>query len=88
MRNDLPQKKRRNFDVLVQSPELAVDQTSSLKAQLGERFNVKKNSGLSYEDRELNARVQGLLRPEPGEEVHHKNALSLLGVVHLIMQMM
>ena len=81
MRNDLPQKKRRNFDVLVQSPELAVDQTSSLKAQLGERFNVKKNSGLSYEDRELNARVQGLLRPEPGEEVHHKNALSLLGVV-------
>jgi len=81
VRNDLPQKKRRNFDVLVQSPELAVDQTSSLKAQLGERFNVKKNSGLSYEDRELNARVQGLLRPEPGEEVHHKNALSLLGVV-------
>ena len=44
-----------------------------------------KNSGLSYEDRELNARVIGLLSPEriDGviEEVHHKNALSLLGTV-------
>ncbi len=44
-----------------------------------------KNSGLSYEDRELNARITGLLSPEriDGviEEVHHKNALSLLGTV-------
>ena len=81
MRALLPQAKRRNLDVILQSPELAYDQATALSSQLNDKFNVRKNSGLSYEDRELNARVQGLLRPEEGEEVHHKNALSLLGVV-------
>ena len=81
MRELVPQKKRRNIDVILQSPELAYDQTGALSAQLNSRFNTQKNSGLSYEDRELNARVKGLLSPETGEEVHHKTALSLLGVV-------
>lgn len=79
---------RRDYDVLVQSPELfekSNSQSAALKRQLKAGMPTAKNSGLSYEDRELNARVQGLLSPEriDGviEEVHHKNALSLLGTV-------
>lgn len=84
MRNDF--KNRRDYDVLVQSPELfgkSNSQGGALKRQLKEIFPTTKNSGLSYEDRDLNARLTGLLSPEriDGviEEVHHKNALSLIG---------
>lgn len=84
MRDDFPN--RRDYDVLVQSPELferSNSQGGALKRQLKQMFPTAKNSGLSYEDRELNARLTGLLSPEriDGviEEVHHKNALSLLG---------
>ena len=86
MRDDF--KDRRDYDVLVQSPELfekSNDQAGALKRQLKSRFPVAQNSGLSYDERELNSRVQGLLLPERVdgviEEVHHKNALSLLGTV-------
>lgn len=81
-------KNRRDYDVLVQSPELFEkdnSQSGALKRQLKAAMPTTKNSGLSYEERELNARVAGLLSPEriDGviEEVHHKNALSLLGTV-------
>ncbi len=81
-------KNRRDYDVLVQSPQLFEkdnSQSGALKRQLKAVMPTTKNSGLSYEDRELNARITGLLSPEriDGviEEVHHKNALSLLGTV-------
>ena len=78
----------RDYDVLVQSPELFEKDNSqrlALNRQLRAALPVTKVSGLNYEDRELNARVKGLLSPERidgvTEEVHHKNALSLLGTV-------
>lgn len=77
---------RRDYDVLVQSPRLfekSNSQGSALKRQLKEAMPTALNSGLSDEDRFLNARLQGILSPEriDGviEEVHHKNALSLVG---------
>ena len=79
-------KDRRDYDVLVQSPELfekSNDPRGALKRQLKEMYPTAKNSGLSYEDRSLNGRVTGLLSPERvdgvAEEVHHQNALSLIG---------
>lgn len=80
-------KDSRDYDVLVQSPELfekSNDQRAALKRQLKKMYPTAKNTGLSYEDRSLNARVTGLLSPERidgvTEEVHHQNALSLIGI--------
>lgn len=77
---------RRDYDVLVQSPRLFEKtnaQGGALKRQLKEAMPTALNSGLSDEERFLNARLQGILSPEriDGviEEVHHKNALSLVG---------
>tara|TARA_R110002049_G_scaffold306352_1_gene504686 strand:+ start:191 stop:802 length:612 start_codon:yes stop_codon:yes gene_type:complete len=77
---------RRDYDVLVQSPRLfekTNDQKGALKKQLKEAMPTELNSGLSDEERFLNSRLQGILSPEriDGviEQVHHKNALSLVG---------
>ena len=77
---------RRDFDVLVQSPRLfkkSNDQSAALKRQLKAAMPTELNSGLSEEERFLNARLIGLLSPERHdgviERVHHKNALSLIG---------
>ena len=77
---------RRDYDVLVQSPRLFEKtnaQGGALKKQLKEAMPTELNSGLSDEERFLNSRLQGILSPEriDGviEQVHHKNALSLVG---------
>jgi len=40
-----------------------------------------KSSGLSPDEIYENQVVQNILRPAPGEEVHHKNSLSLIGTM-------
>lgn len=84
MRNEF--KNKRDFDVLVQSPHLfekSNDQAAALQRQLKKAMPTELNSGKSDADRFLNARIRGILTPEriDGviEEVHHKNALSLVG---------
>lgn len=79
-------KNKRDFDVLVQSPDLfekSNDQSAVLTRQLKAAMPTTLNSGLSKEERFLNSRLIGLLSPERQdgviEEVHHKNALSLIG---------
>ena len=76
----------RDYDVLVQSPRLfekSNAQGGALTRQLKKAMPTELNSGLSDENRFLNARIQGILSPERHdgviEQVHHKNALSLVG---------
>ena len=78
----------RDYDVLVQTPELFAkdnNQKGALNRQLRAALPITKVSGLNFEDRQFNSRIKGLLSPERidgiSEEVHHKNALSLLGTV-------
>ena len=74
----------RDLYVLMQSPELYKkynNQASSLSTQLNKYMPTTKSSGLSPEEIYENQTVQNLLRPEVGDEVHHKNALSLIGTM-------
>ena len=74
----------RDYYVLMQSPELYKkynDQRSSLSTQLNKHMPTTKSSGLSPDEIYENQVVQNILRPAPGEEVHHKNSLSLIGTM-------
>ncbi len=74
----------RDYYVLMQSPELYKkynDQRSSLSTQLNKYMPTTKSSGLSPAEIYENQVVQNILRPELGDEVHHKNSLSLIGTM-------
>ena len=74
----------RDYYVLLQSPELYNkynDQRNALSKQLNNKFPTQKRKGRSPEEIEENQIVQNILRPNKGDEVHHKNALSLIGVM-------
>ena len=74
----------RDLYVLMQSPELYKKyntQKDSLSTQLNKYMPTTKSSGLSPDEIYENQVVQKILRPEAGDEVHHKNALSLIGTM-------
>jgi len=74
----------RDYYVLMQSPELYKkynDQRSSLSTQLNKYMPTTKSSRLSPGEIYENQVVQDILRPELGDEVHHKNSLSLIGTM-------
>ena len=76
-------KNARDYDVLVSSPELYKKYSNvrdSQSVQLNDLMPTTKSSGLNDKDIQENLLVQKILRPEGDEQVHHKNALSLIGI--------
>ena len=76
-------KNARDYDVLVSSPELYKKYSNvrdSQSVQLNDLMPTTKSSGLSEKEIQENLLVQKILRPEGDEQVHHKNALSLIGI--------
>ena len=72
----------RDYDVLVTSPEHYKKYSNvrgSQSVQLNKIAPVR-GKDISEEDKLLNKTIQKVLRPETGDQVHHKNALSLIGV--------
>jgi len=73
----------RDYDVLVSSPELYKkynDQRDSLSSQLNKIAPTRNTKSITEDERLVNTALQKALRPEKGDEVHHKNALSLIGI--------
>ena len=73
----------RDYDVLVSSPELYKkynDQRDSLSSQLNKIAPTRNTKSITEDERLVNTAFQKALRPEKGDEVHHKNALSLIGI--------
>jgi hypothetical protein len=76
-------KNARDYDVLVSSPELYKKYSNvrdSQSVQLNNLMPTTKSSGLNEKEILENLLVQKILRPEGDEQVHHKNALSLIGI--------
>ncbi len=72
----------RDYDVLVTSPEHYKKYSNvrgSQSVQLNKIAPVR-GKNISEEDKLLNKTIQKVLRPEKGDQVHHKNALSLIGI--------
>lgn len=73
----------RLYDVLVSSPEHFKKYNNvqnSQSVQLNSLYPVTKKSEPNANIRATNELVQKVLRPESGDQVHHKNALSLIGI--------
>tara|TARA_R100000908_G_C3713209_1_gene118979 strand:- start:24 stop:749 length:726 start_codon:yes stop_codon:yes gene_type:complete len=73
----------RLFDVLVSSPEHFKKYNNvkdSQSVQLNSLYPVTKKGESNIDTRATNELVQRVLRPESGDQVHHKNALSLIGI--------
>ena len=76
-------KNARDYDVLISSPELYKKYSNvrdSQSVQLNNLMPTTKSSGLNEKEILENLLVQKILRPEGDEQVHHKNALSLIGI--------
>lgn len=76
-------KNARDYDVLVSSPELYKKYSNvrdSQSVQLNDLMQTTKSSGLNDKEIQENLLIQKILRPEGDEQVHHKNALSLIGI--------